>query len=149
VERMRGRLTRLGKRVRLDPGFLLVFLLTVPAVLPLLQPGYPATHDGLHHLYRLYDLDWAMRGGIFYPRWLPNLGFGYGYPVLNYYAPLTYYVAELFHTLGAGYIASIELTIALGFFLSGMAMYLYAKEFLGRWPAVVAAVAYIYALSSG
>jgi len=85
-----------------------------------------------------------MRGGVFYPRWLPNLGFGYGYPVLNYYAPLTYYVAELFHTLGVGYIASVELTTALGFFLSGIAMYLYAKELLGRWPAVVAAVAYIY-----
>ena len=141
---MKGRLTELGKKVRLDLGCLLVFLLTIPAVLPLLQPGYFASHDGLHHLYRLYDLDWAMRGGVFYPRWLPNLGFGYGYPILNYYAPLAYYAAEVFHLLGAGYIASIELTFALGFFLSGMAMYIFAKEFLGRWPAVVAATTYIY-----
>jgi len=134
----------LGKRVRLDLGYLLVFVFTIPVVLPLLQPGYFASHDGLHHLYRLYDLDWALRGGAFYPRWLPNLGFGYGYPVLNYYAPLTYYVAEGFHLLGAGYIASIELTFALGFLLSGMGMYIFAKEFLGQWPAVVAAATYIY-----
>ena len=127
-----------------DWGYLFIFLSTIPTLLLLFRPGYFASHDGLHHLYRLYDLDWAMRGGVFYPRWLPNLGFGYGYPVLNYYAPLTYYLAEVFHLLGAGYIASIELTFALGFLLSGMAIYIFAKEFLGRWPAVVAAATYIY-----
>lgn len=135
---------RLCRWHRFDWGYLFVSLSTIPALLLLFRPGYFASHDGLHHLYRLYDLDWTIHGGSLYPRWLPNLGFGYGYPVLNYYAPLTYYVAEVFHLLGAGYIASIELTFALGFLLSGMAMYLYAKEFLGRWPAVVAAVAYIY-----
>lgn len=127
-----------------DWGYLFVSLSTIPTLLLLFRPGYFASHDGLHHLYRLYDLDWTIHGGPLYPRWLPNLGFGYGYPVLNYYAPLTYYVAELFHLLGAGYIASIELVFAFGFLLSGATMYLYAKEFLGRWPAVVAAVAYMY-----
>lgn len=141
---MREKLRGLGQKVRLDWGYFLVLILTVPAVLPLLQPGYFASHDGLHHLYRLYDLDWAMRSGVLYPRWLPNLCFGYGYPVLNYYAPLSYYVAEAFHLLGAGYIASMELTFALGFFLSGITMYIFARGFLGRWPAVVAATTYIY-----
>lgn len=135
---------RLSRWHGFDWGYLFTSLSTIPTLLLLFRPGYFASHDGLHHLYRLYDLDWTIHGGSLYPRWLPNLGFGYGYPVLNYYAPLTYYVAEVFHLLGAGYIASIELTFALGFLLSGMAMYLYAKEFLGRWPAVVAAVAYIY-----
>jgi len=135
---------RLSRWRGFDWGCLFVSLSTIPTLLLLFRPGYFASHDGLHHLYRLYDLDWTIHGGSLYPRWLPNLGFGYGYPVLNYYAPLTYYVAEFFHLLGAGYIASIELTFALGFLLSGMAMYIFAKELLGRWPAVVAAVAYIY-----
>lgn len=135
---------RLSRWHGFDWGYLCVSLSTIPTLFLLFRPGYFASHDGLHHLYRLCDLDWAMRGGVFYPRWLPNLGFGYGYPVLNYYAPLTYYMAEAFHLLGAGYIASIELTFALGFFLSGMAIYIFAKEFLGQWPAVMAAVAYIY-----
>lgn len=125
---------RLSRWHIFDWGYLGVSLSTIPTLLLLFRPGYFASHDGLHHLYRLYDLDWAMRGGVFYPRWLPNLGFGYGYPVLNYYAPLTYYVAEVFHLLGAGYIASIESTFALGFLLSGMAMYVFARELLGRWP---------------
>ena len=34
-----------------------------------------------------------VRGGEFYPRWAPNFFHGYGYPIFNYYAPLTYYLA--------------------------------------------------------
>ncbi len=129
---------------RLDWGYLIVLAFSLPVLWPLLGPSYLQSHDGLHHLYRLVDLDFCIRGGTLYPRWLPNLGFGYGYPVLNYYAPLSYYVAELFHILGAGYIDSIKLTYALGFLGSGLAMYLFAKESMGRIPALLASLVYVY-----
>lgn len=122
----------------------MVVVLCLPAIWPLVGPSYFASHDGLHHLYRLLDLDFCIHGGAFYPRWLPNLGFGYGYPVLNYYAPLTYYIGELFHLLGAGYVASVKLTFMVGFLLSALCMYLYAKGIMGRFPGVVAAAAYVY-----
>jgi len=142
--RVRSVLGSHGKGFRFDVGYLLVMLLCVPAVWPLVGPSYFASHDGLHHLYRLLDLDFCIHGGSPYPRWLPNLGFGYGYPVLNYYAPLTYYIAEVFHLLGAGYVASIKLTFMTGFVLSGLCMYLYARDIIRRCPAVVAAAAYVY-----
>lgn len=132
------------KAPRLDWGYLIVLGFSLPVLWPLVGPSYLSSHDGLHHLYRLVDLDWCIRGRILYPRWLPNLGFGYGYPVLNYYAPLSYYVAELFHILGAGYIASIKLTYAVGFLGSGLAMYLFAKEHMGRIPAILAGLVYVY-----
>jgi hypothetical protein len=69
---------------RFDRGYLLVLGLSLPVLWPLVGPAYLSSHDGLHHLFRLLDLDWCIRGGSPYPRWLPNLGFGYGYPVLNY-----------------------------------------------------------------
>ena len=31
-----------------------------------------------------------------FPRWFPDFAFGYGFPVLNFYSPLGYYLAELF-----------------------------------------------------
>ncbi|TKJ30719.1 MAG: hypothetical protein CEE40_04295 [Chloroflexi bacterium B3_Chlor] len=142
--RVRSALASLSKGFKFDVGYLLVVLLCVPAIWPLVGPSYFASHDGLHHLYRLLDLDFCIHGGTLYTRWLPNLGFGYGYPVLNYYAPLTYYLAELFHLLGAGYVASIKLTFMTGFVLSAVCMYLYAKEFMGRYSGVVAAAAYVY-----
>jgi hypothetical protein len=129
---------------RLDWGYLIVVGLSLPVLWPLVGPSYLSSHDGLHHLYRLVDLDWAIRGTVLYPRWLPNLGFGYGYPVLNYYAPLSYYLAELFHVVGAGYIDSMKLAYAVGFLGSGLAMYLFTKEHMGRVPAILASPVYVY-----
>jgi hypothetical protein len=129
---------------RLDINYLWVLLLALPAVVPLFQSGYLDSHDGLFHLYRLQALDEAFKSGVFYPRWFPQFAFGYGHPVLNYYSPLTYYVAQLFHLLGPGYILCLKLTFAAGFLLSAVFMYLYAREIVGHFPAVIAAGVYTY-----
>jgi hypothetical protein len=129
---------------KLDINYLWVALLALPTVIPLLQGGYLDSHDGLFHLYRLQALDEAFRAGVFYPRWFPQSAFGYGHPVLNYYSPLTYYVAQFFHMLGAGYILSLKLTFAAGLLLSAAFMYSYAREILGRFPAIIAAGVYTY-----
>jgi len=135
---------RVPKLARFDLNYIWVFLLSLPAVLPLFQSGYLDSHDGLFHLYRLAALDKAFNAGVFYPRWFPDFAFGYGHAVLNYYSPLTYYVAQAFHMLGAGYILSIKLTFAAGFLMGGVAMYLYAREVLGRHPGLIVAVVYTY-----
>lgn len=133
------------RAIPLDPGTLVVFLLSIPAVFPLLKGGYLISHDGLFHLHRLAGLDRALHQGIIYPRWFPEFAYGYGHPVLNYYSPLAYYVGEIFHLLGAGYILSTKLTFLAGFLLAGLAIYLLASDLLGRFPALVAAMVYTYA----
>ena len=143
-EKVNRALAKLGEAAGFHVGYAVVAVLCLPAIWPLVGPTFLASTDGMYHLYRLVDLDFCVRGGVFYPRWLPNLGFGYGYPVLNYYAPLTYYLAELFHLLGAGYVASIKLIFISGFFLSALSMYLYARDIIGARPAVVAGAAYVY-----
>jgi hypothetical protein len=143
VSRLRG-FPRVLRSDRRHLNYLWVLLLTLPAVLPLFQSGYLDSHDGLFHLYRLASLDEAFQAGVFYPRLFGQFAFGYGHAVLNYYSPLTYYVAQLFHMMGAGYILSIKLTFALGFLLSAAFMYLYASEIFGRFPAIVAAGVYTY-----
>jgi len=131
--------------IPVDPGTLMALLLAIPAVFPLLKGGYLVSHDGLFHLYRLAGLDRALHYGVIYPRWFPDFAYGYGHPILNYYSPLAYYIGEVFHLLGAGYIVSTRLTFLAGFLLAGLAIYLLARDLLGRFPALVAAVAYIYA----
>src|SRR6187397_1776236 len=77
---------------------------------PLTLPGIPATHDGFLHIQRLIALDAAAREGAPFTRWLPDLAYGYGQPLLLYYAPLGNLPALVFRLLGAGYVASFELT---------------------------------------
>ncbi|MEA3337046.1 MAG: hypothetical protein U9R25_14135 [Chloroflexota bacterium] len=123
----------------------LVLLLLIPAFRPLWQPGLQQMDDGMHHLFRLFNLDLALRSGNMGARWLADEGFAYGFPVLNFYAPLSYYAGLLFHYLGAGFVTTLELSLAIGLVLAALAMFLFAREFLGTIGGAIAAVAYTWA----
>jgi hypothetical protein len=124
---------------------LTALLLSIPALRPLWQPGLQQTDDGMHHLFRLFNLDLAIRAGHLGARWLADEGFGYGFPVLNFYAPLSYYAGLVFHWLGAGLVTTLEWTLAAGLLLAVVSMYLFARELFGPWGAAIAAVAYTWA----
>lgn len=109
---------------------------------PLLLRPLPATHDGLHHLFRLFQLDEALRSWHLYPRIFADMGFGYGYPVLNYYSPLAYYVAWVATALGSGYLGGIKVAHGLGLALGSLAMYGWMQQSFSRRAALLAAVAY-------
>lgn len=125
--------------------FYVVFVvgLTVPVIYPLLMPGFYPIHDN-QQVARLYELDIALRSGQFPVRWVKNLGFGYGYPLFNFYPPFLYYLAELFHLFSISYLWSIKLVFILSFVLAALLMYVLAKDFLSKWGAILAAVFYLY-----
>jgi hypothetical protein len=76
-------------------GLLGAFAVTVPAWLPWLDPRVDLwlVDDAKNHMLRIYVLEWMIRHGAWYPRWVPDLYMGYGYPVFNFYAPVFYYLA--------------------------------------------------------
>lgn len=127
-----------------DPGLILVLLLLSFAISPLLRSGLPSMADVPIHLYRLAELDRCWQDGVYYPRWAPNLAFGYGYPIFNFAPPLPYFTAQLFHALGADLETAIKLLAVLCFLLYGLGMYLFAREVLGAKAALLAAAAYVY-----
>ena len=133
------------KRVSVDWTWLLVVLLTVFAVAPLAQPGFFwGAHDARHSVYFLVEFDRSIQDSILYPRWQPDYAFGYGYPFFNIYSPLAFYLGEAFHLLGLDFVAAVKIVFGLGFVLSALTMYLFARRVLGRWPGLVAAAVYVY-----
>lgn len=119
-------------------------LLSLPALVPLTRPGFFETPDGLFHAWRLAALDRAVRSGVPYPRWFPEFAFGYGHPVLNFYSPLSYYWGLPFTLLGADPFVALKLAFATGLIASACGMYLFARLYLDRGPALVASVMYAY-----
>ena len=77
----------------------LIGLLVLPALWALITQGFPKTHDASVHLIRLHLLDEQVRASNLFPRWLPDLMTGYGYPLFNFYAPLIYYGAGVSHNI--------------------------------------------------
>jgi hypothetical protein len=97
-------------------------------------------------LQRVYEMSVALQGGHFPVRWMPDAAFGFGYPFWNYYAPLAFYVAAMFHLAGLSIVNAIKLTQILGFLGAGAGMYLMADDIFDSRPAaLLAAAAYTYA----
>jgi hypothetical protein len=129
---------------RFDPYILLVILLGLFPISPLLQPGYQwDAHDARHTVYFLLEFDQGIQDGILFPRWQPDFAFGYGYPFFNIYGPLSTYLGEAMHLLGFSFTDAAKIVFALSIILSGLAMYGFVKQVLGRQAALVAAVAYM------
>ena len=79
------------------PGLLLALALTAPAWLPMLHPDLNIWElsDGGNHLVRTYSVQQHIISGDWYPRWLADHYGRYGYPALNFYAPVAYYLTVL------------------------------------------------------
>lgn len=100
------------------------------------------THDGETHIRRVEALADALQAGVIYPRWLPDLMFGYGKPVLNYYSPGFYYPVALLDSAGLDLIPGIRIALSVGFALSAWWMFRLSRHFVSIWPAVVSVVAF-------
>ncbi|HCW31490.1 TPA: hypothetical protein DGD59_02090, partial [Candidatus Collierbacteria bacterium] len=78
-------------------------------------------------------------------RWVPDGGFGYGYPLMQFYPPMPYYPMELMVMLGLGFFWPVKIMFILAFIFSGLGMYYLAKEFFGKWGGILSALFYVYA----
>jgi hypothetical protein len=129
----------------IDPYLLLVWLLSLPAITPLIQPTLTRSADGLLHLYRLVALDQTIQQGLWFPRWLPDLAYGYGFPLFVFYAPLAYYITLLLKQLGLDMIAAFNTSLMLALLTAGAGVYLFVKALLGPRAGLLAGMAYVYA----
>ncbi|MCZ7673392.1 MAG: glycosyltransferase family 39 protein [Chloroflexi bacterium] len=96
-------------------------------------------------LLRLTQLDHLLRQGVFFSRWAPDMAQGYGFPFFNFYAPLSYYLAEAVGLLAGNLNLGMRITFALSVYLAGLMAYRLSRDHFSRPAALVTAVAYMYA----
>ena len=120
-----------------------LFILTIPAISSLLKPGYFPMHDDMQAM-RLYQMDKCIKDGQIPCRWVPDMGYGYGYPQFNYYSPLPYYIMEGFHLLGFSYLDSVKVFFVLTVLISAWGMYLLGSALWGEKGGFLSALFYIY-----
>lgn len=123
--------------------FLWLLLVLIPC-LPLVKAGFFQTDDGIFHFYRLTSLIRHIEVGHLYPRWFADFAFGYGHPILNFYAPLTYYLAFIAHLIVRNPIIAMKTIIALSFVASAWGMYLLGRELWGEEAGFTASVLYTF-----
>lgn len=130
--------------IKKNLGLVSILLLSFWAIRPLLMPGFFPIHDDTQ-VARVFEMGKMLASGVFPVRWVPDLGYGYGYPIFNFYAPLAYYVGGIFMLLGFDALWATKMMMALGIILSGVFMYLLAREFFGKLGGLISGLFYIYA----
>ena len=123
---------------------LIVLILSFFSIKPLLMSGFFPIHDDTQ-VARVYEMGKALSDGMFPVRWVQDLGYGYGSPTFNFYAPLAYYVGGFFNVLGFDALVSTKIMMIIGIILSGVFMYLLANELWGKIGGLVSSLFYMYA----
>lgn len=125
-------------RRRLDFNLILIPLLAIFAIAPLTRPGFFLGHAGFLPVLNLFDLEKALPG----LGWAPRIGEEYN--LFTSEGPLPYALAEAFRLLGLSGTQAVKGVYALGFLLSGLAIYALARRLFGPHGGLIAALVYTY-----
>ncbi|OIO13934.1 hypothetical protein AUJ73_02890 [Candidatus Gottesmanbacteria bacterium CG1_02_37_22] len=123
---------------------ILLILVSLGAARPLFFPGFFPMHDNVQ-VARVYEMSKSLSFGQIPVRLVSDLGYGYGYPIFNFYAPLPYYIGGAFNLLFFDSLTSTKIMFVVGIVLSGLSMFFLINEITDGIAAFTAAVFYIYA----
>ena len=121
----------------------LVILIT-PTFYQLIRPGFFPMQDDLQ-AFRINQTVKCLRDLQIPCRWVPDMGYQYGYPQFNYYGPLPFYTGGILNLLGVQIIDTVKLLFILGFVLSAVAMFIFLRAFLDEKAAFFGSILYTYA----
>ncbi len=125
--------------------FALLLLILILPVISITRTGAYQSGDFDIHIYRTMAFYGSLSEGHFMPSWAENLNATYGYPLFIFNYVLPYYIISLFHFIGLSYISSMKLFLALSLYLSGIFMYIMAKEkFKDNLSAFTSAIFYTF-----
>ncbi len=122
----------------------IILIFSLLASRTLFKSGYFSMHDDLQMMRQL-ELEKCFLDGQIPCRWVPDMGYGFGVPLFNFYPPLPYLIGETFRILGFAFTATARLTFVLSIVVSGITMYFLAKEFFGRVGGVLSGIFYVWA----
>lgn len=124
--------------------FVIGLVLTLSLLWPLFTAPYFTHHDDVQ-IIRIFEMDQCFKDRQIPCRWVPDLGGLYGYPIFNYYAPLPYYIGEVFYLILGSLLWSAKAIFALSFVGAYIFMYLLAQKLWGKLGGSAAAIFYSFA----
>lgn len=106
-----------------------LLLLAILVLLPMFSVTWPKTHDLFRYPLLSYAFKNSFVNGFLYPRWLPDLGGGYGYPSFVFYQPGLFYLVLICQVLAGKLSTAYQFAFVLLFFSSFLGIYKLAGEF--------------------
>ncbi len=123
----------------------LLLILSFLPVISIFRPGSYQSGDMSAHVTFAISFFKALIDGSIIPRWGMDLNYTFGYPSFLFIYLLPYYLISFLHAVGFPFLLGTKLIYALGFILSGVTMYFFAKKELGKLGGFIAAIFYLFA----
>jgi hypothetical protein len=110
---------------------------------PTFMPGYFFHHDDLQ-VMRVFEMRKCFDTGQIPCRWVPDMGYGNGYPLFNYYSVLPYYIGGVASYV-FGFVGAAKVLFFIPLLIGGFGMYFLVRNLYGEWSALLAATLYQFA----
>lgn len=124
--------------------FCLLILISVLPTVSIFRTGSYESGDLSLHTERLMSFYNSLVNYHLIPRWTPEFNAGYGDPHFLFTYFLPYFIGSILHFMGFSFLFSIKLLLALSFIFSGITMYWWARDELGKKAGFTAAVFYLF-----
>jgi hypothetical protein len=108
--------------------------------------GLPVKGDDIFlHVYRIPILNSLWSQGVWFTRWVPDLIYGYGSPLFNFYPPLSAYLLTIFYWLvGANAGVAINFFLAIAMLAAASGMFYLGQLLYGQTGGLLTAAAYLF-----
>ncbi len=123
--------------------YILIFVLSLLVSWPLLKSGYFSHQDDLQ-IIRIFEMRKCFVDMQIPCRWVPDMGWGNGFPLFNFYGVFSYYLGAVLSYF-LGYIGSAKTLFFTALAAGSFGMYLLVKSLWGKLAGVTSAVLYLFA----
>lgn len=124
--------------------FYLLILISILPIISIFRLGSYESGDLSLHTTRLMSFYNLLINYRLIPRWTPEFNAGYGDPHFLFAYFLPYFIGSIFHFIGLSFLGSIKLLLAFSFVVSGITMFFWVKEELGKKAGFTAAIFYLF-----
>ena len=125
--------------------YIIIFVATLIAAIPLINLRIYGTDDGYVHLLRIIGTDKTLHAGIFPPLITSNFCRGFGYSLNLFYPPIVTYGPLFFKLFFTHYYTCLKIYTFFTILISGYTMYHFIYDISKkRQIALIASIIYIF-----
>ena len=132
------------KKIKLNQRLVFVLIISMLTGYRLFRPGYYSMQDDMH-IFRLQQFSQCIQDGQIPCRHIADGGFGYGYPLFNFYSPFFYFFSWLISQLGLSLINSTKISVILVNLVGIVGIYLLSnKLFKNKYTSFLAVTLFAF-----
>ncbi|MDP3918227.1 MAG: hypothetical protein Q8Q30_03580, partial [Candidatus Woesebacteria bacterium] len=122
---------------------LLIFILGLSVSWPLMKFGYFSHQDDLQ-VMRIFEMRKCFSDLQIPCRWVPDMGWGNGFPLFNFYGVSTYYLGAIISYF-VGFLNSSKILFFISLTVGSYGVYFLVKDLWGKYAGLTSSILYLFA----